>query len=303
MTNEAHRVLLLVATAMTALLVISGGVVCVTESGRGCPDWPRCYGQMVPPMRIDAIIEYSHRLVAGLTSPLIIAAALVGWMRVRSIRWVSRPPAVAVALLIVVVTLGALTVLRGIPPWAAAIDLGSALIVLALMLTSSIVACSRRDNPRLADRLSFDSGFARVALLAAASLFAVLVSGVLVADSGSTVRCLGCLAARPGLGGGAGRGWIQLGREVFAGVAALSIVVLGTAAWRTEWDNVPIRRTAMAAGALLVAQVLISAVVATGGESSWLLIASVATAVAAWMSLVALVVLGGLRGAESPMAP
>ena len=117
-----------------------GGIVCVTESGRACPDWPRCYGQMVPPIRTDAIIEYTHRLFAALTSPFIIAAALVGWRKARSIRWVSRPPVLAVGRLLAFVAFGAIAVLRGLPPWAAALDLGLALIVLALMLTSPIVA-------------------------------------------------------------------------------------------------------------------------------------------------------------------
>ena len=41
----------------TFALVILGGVVRVTESGLGCPDWPGCDGGIFPPLETKAIIE------------------------------------------------------------------------------------------------------------------------------------------------------------------------------------------------------------------------------------------------------
>jgi cytochrome c oxidase assembly protein subunit 15 len=295
--------LLLAASLMTYLLITMGGIVCVTESGLGCPDWPGCYGRIVPPPRMDAIIEYTHRLSALLALPFLVAAAIVAWRRSPSIRWVSRPPMMAIALLLAVVVFGAMAVLHGLSPGLAAVDLGSALMVMGLVVTATVVAFAHHKDPTLPDRLLFQDGFARLALWAAIAVFFVLVSGVLVAESGSMVRCLGW----PLLGGLAvpadPRGWLQIARLAMAAAAGGLILVLVLQAWRTQHTLGAIRGTAVLAGATFVAEIVTGALLVTRGITVYLLVGYVASAAALWAFLVALAVLAGLAGAAQARTP
>jgi heme A synthase len=294
--TRRHRDLLLATSALTFLLIVLGGIVCVTGSSRGCPDWPACNGQLIPPMRLDSILEYTHRVLAALTALFIIASAIVGWRRSRSIRWVSWPPVIAVALLLVVVVLGAMVVLRGLGPGLAALDLGSALMVLALMVAATVVALSRHSDPSLPGRLQFRTPFAKLALGTLVIAFLVLVSGVLVSIPGSSVRCLGW----PLYGGQLvlvdARRWLQLARHLLAGGASIAVVAVVVQAWRRQ---AALRRSATVMGTLFLAEILVGALMLVGPPSVSLQVVYVALAAAFWTSLVVLVVLAAL----APSAP
>ena len=289
-----HRDLLLAASVLTYLLVTLGGIVCVTDASRGCPDWPACYGQLVPPPRTDSIIEYSHRLLAGITSLTILAAAMAGWHRARSAPWVRWPPLIAIPFLLAVAAFGAMVVLYGLPPGLAALDLGSALIVLALMLVATTVAVHSHGRASPSGRLSLRSPYSRLAIAALIAVFLVLVSGVLVAASGSGVRCLGW----PLYGGGADpvdlRGWLELARRWLSVPAGILILAVAVQAWREPKASGAIRRTAMWAGAFFAVEVAAGALLIVLGPVLALQLIHVAAAAALWSALVILVVRAGL---------
>ena len=292
--TRGHRNLLLATSLLTLVLVTLGAVVCITNSSRGCPDWPACYGQLIPPMRVDSILEYTHRVTAALTSLLIVASAVAGWRRARSVRWVSWPPLIAIGFLLAVIAFGAMVVLRGLEPGLAALDLSSALTVLALLVTATAVAFARHGNPDLPDRLSLGDPLARLALGTLILVFLVLVSGVLVAASGSPLRCLGW----PLYGGGwpvaEGRQGLQLARRVLAGVASVSVIALVVQAWRQRPRSRPIRYAAAAVGLSFLAEALVGAFMVLYNPGLALQIIHAALAAAFWAALVALAVLASL---------
>lgn len=271
---------------MIYLLVTAGGVVCATESGYGCPDWPGCYGQAVPPLRMDAIIEYTHRFIAILASPLILGAAVAGWWKTRRLRWVSVPSVLALLLAILVSAFGAIVVLRGLGRGWAAVDLGSALLALALILTATVVATTRYRAPTSGSALSLRNPLARLAAATLLLVFVVLVSGVLVAQSGSIERCLGWPLYRGGGLPGDLRGWLLLGRRLLATLATLLLAAVAIRGWQVSPERARVRRAALALGLLLLAHLVIGLLLVTVGFQTLLLILYVATIVAVWAMLV-----------------
>ena len=95
---------LVLATAIaTFVLIIVGGVVRVSDSGLGCGPagsgfhgWPFCNGDVVPGVDFNSIVEYTHRVVAGVVSLMIVAIVVLAWRRHRQYL----APAVGLLLLI-----------------------------------------------------------------------------------------------------------------------------------------------------------------------------------------------------------
>src|SRR5712692_11907041 len=110
-----YRLLVYVTLALSFLVVVWGGVVRVSGSGLGCPDWPLCHGQFLPGLDTQTRIEWFHRFL-GVAGGLSLAAlVLITVARYRASRAVFGLAVVAGVLYVFQALLGAAVVLLELP--------------------------------------------------------------------------------------------------------------------------------------------------------------------------------------------
>jgi cytochrome c oxidase assembly protein subunit 15 len=291
--SSQHYRILKITSALVYLLIVLGGIVCITDASRACPDWPGCYGKLIPPLETGAIIEYTHRLVAMITGFFLIATLVMGWKRTPNIKPLKWLPVLALLLTGIVSMFGAIAVLSGLSPIAAAFDLGFAFLVLAIMLTTTLIAATHRGHPEVPVRFSFTNPLARLSLVTTLLVFAVLDSAVLVAEAGSVVRCVGWPMYFGQLAPENLNTPPQVIRLSVAALASLFIIYLVFQIRKTQTQSSLIRRAANALGLFFFIEIVLGGMMIVLGYSIPLLVFYVAAAIALWGALVILSILLG----------
>ena len=80
-TPDQYRKVTYVALAALTLIVLTGAAVRLTDSGLGCPTWPKCYGRVYPPLALHPLIEFGNRAISGLVGIVVAAVTVLAFTR------------------------------------------------------------------------------------------------------------------------------------------------------------------------------------------------------------------------------
>ena len=293
--SPRYRALVYASLVASFLVVVWGGIVRVTGSGLGCPDWPLCHGQFLPSLDPATRIEWFHRFLAIAGGLTVAAVVLWSFVVYRADRRVLALAVIAAILYPLQAVLGAITVVLELPPEWVTVHLANAELLLATLTILAIVV----RWPNIGRTAS--AGWTWLAVAAAVGTFVLLLSGAYMRGASATMACLSwplCGAIVeinlpvpyaptinfPTEGAPA---IAMLHRYIAAGVGIV-IALACIEAWRHRRDAPGLGPLAIATAAIFLAQVAIGAANPLTRFSQWALAAHPAVASLLWCSVVGL---------------
>ena len=265
-------------------LVVVGVIVRATESGMGCPDWPLCYGQIIPPLDdYKAWLEWAHRTIAALIG--LIALGVL-FSALRSLKGRRSLQGASVALLLLVLFqawLGRQTVLESNSGISVTAHLATAMAFLGLQ----VWVLARSGYPERLGSILQARGAVVAPIIAAGAVYALLLFG-----SNVTATDTGLLYPD----------WPLMGGTPFPPITAVSsaqvvhryataivALILVSAYWIVRREQGSPRRTRQLLGAALgifVVQCLIGALQIFTKLAPWTQTLHVALATTIWVLVI-----------------
>ena len=134
---------------VTYVVMILGSYTGAIGAGLSCPDWPACYGTVIPFLdpsivqnspytALQIFAEWIHRGLAMVAGFMILGTAIAAWRIHRDnpvIRWSAT---LALLLLPLQVVLGGLTVTENLDPFIVTSHLAFATLIIVMLTTTYV---------------------------------------------------------------------------------------------------------------------------------------------------------------------
>jgi heme A synthase len=201
--------LCLITCGVVFLLIVIGGTVRATGSGLGCEDhWPKCDGKWIPNTDKATLIEYSHRLTASVVGFLALGIVITAFRNYRRQPRILQPAVAVGALVVFQALLGAVVVVRDLPPEIVTVHLGTALSIVTVLLLLTVTTFAL-DKPLPV--IDVTAGFKKLATAVLGLTFVLMLIGAYLAGSDYGLAC---------------NGWPLCNGQVVPDVGTTSILVL-----------------------------------------------------------------------------
>ena len=121
-----------VAIGSLFILLVWGNIVAGLKVGLACPDWPLCYGEIVPQFRWDIYVEFIHRVLGAITSVILF---ILSYKRYKNYKGIYKTlPLLIILLLTFQIILGGIVVLSKLQVDLTTLHFANAIIIFAITL-------------------------------------------------------------------------------------------------------------------------------------------------------------------------
>jgi len=178
------------ATIGMLLILLGGALVTKTDSGMGCGrNWPDCNGSLIPKeITTEVLIEFSHRVVTGAVSFLILILTVWAWRVLGHIREVKFLSFMALFFLIAQALIGAAQVLWGQGDFILALHFGISLLSFAAVLLLTLIIFEV-DQKFDADKVIIGNTLKRHTIGVTIYSYLVVYTGALVRHTNASLIC------------------------------------------------------------------------------------------------------------------
>ena len=161
-------------------LVVIGVIVRATDSGMGCPDWPLCYGQIIPPttdsgdvIAYKAWLEWIHRAIAAVIGLIVLAVVALALRNLKGRRSLQGASIALLGLVLFQAWLGRQTVLESNSGASVTAHLASAMAFVGLQ----VWVLARSGYAETLGGIRRASGSVVAPIVAAGAIYALLLFG------------------------------------------------------------------------------------------------------------------------------
>jgi heme A synthase len=285
--HMTFRILAVASLVAAFTQVTLGGIVRVTGSGLGCPDWPLCHGQLVPPFEFATLVEYTHRLSAATLGILVLATAVVAWLYYRNNRWVLFPSVIGLVLVFIAAVLGGATVLTELKWWIRLFHLGIAEGVVACMVIAVVAGWRLEQQQSGTESSTQEAGrFNRMVIAALVGVFLIILSGSYMVGYGAGSSCGTWPLCRGSLFPEGAAYAVHMGHRYLAALVGLHVLATAFAGWRRRGHLNSLGWAAVAVATAFVAQVMAGAAMVWAGFAPDAKALHLSLATLVWIALV-----------------